>query len=58
MDKVARGVTPKALEGNWRDVVGRAVDVAELKKLHAQAVEGGYATPEYMAALSERKQLL
>jgi len=58
MDKVARGVTPKALDGDWRDVVGRAVDVAELTALHAQAVDGGYATPDYMRALSERKAQL
>ena len=58
MEKASRGVTPKAPAVDWRDEVSRAVDVAELTALHGLAVEGGYATPEYMAALSERKAQL
>jgi hypothetical protein len=58
MEKASRGVTPKVPAVDWRDEVSRAVDVAELTALHGLAVEGGYATPEYMAALSERKAQL
>lgn len=58
MDKVSRGVTPKAPAGNWREQVDQALDLAELSALHGEAVLGGYATPEYMAALSKRKAQL
>lgn len=42
----------------WRARVAAAVDVEALSKIHAEAVDAGWATPDLMAALSARKKAL
>lgn len=42
----------------WRALVVAAMSINDLTKLHGDAVAGGYATPEFMAALTARKWAL
>lgn len=42
----------------WRARVAAAGDVEALSKIHAEAVDAGWATPDLMAALSARKKAL
>jgi hypothetical protein len=58
MEKASRGVTPKAPAVDWRDQVSQATNLEQLTALYESAVEGGYATADFMAALSERKAQL
>lgn len=39
----------------WRARIAAATDKAGLSEIHQEAVEGGWATPELMAALTARK---
>jgi hypothetical protein len=58
MEKASRGVTPKAPAVDWREQVSQATDLEQLTALYENAVKGGYATADFMAALSERKAQL
>jgi len=58
MEKASRGVTPKAPAVDWRDQVNQATDLEQLTALYENAIEGGYASADFMAALSERKAQL
>jgi len=58
MEKASRGVTPKAPAADWRDQVSQATDLEQLTALYENAIERGYASADFMAALSERKAQL
>ena len=58
MEKASRGVTPKAPAVDWREQVSQATDLEQLTALYENAIEGGYASADFMAALSERKAQL
>jgi len=46
---------PVKMPDGWQDIVKRAPSIDALTILHHEAMEGGYATPEFMAALTARK---
>lgn len=48
----------KSAPDAWRALIAAATDMAELSQLHQNAVDGGYASPEYMSALTARKGAL
>lgn len=57
MSKAQRGAdaTPPS---SWRAAIAAAGKVEDLAVVHSAAVEGGWATPEVMAALTQRKQAI
>ncbi len=48
---------PKVAEP-WRKQIADAKTVDDLSEIHQQAIEGGWVSPDVMAALSARKQAL
>ena len=57
-DEIDQTPEPVKMPDAWRALIVAATDMAELSQLHQDAVDGGYATPEYMSALTARKGTL
>lgn len=58
MAKANRSVEAKVAPDGWRGLIADATTVDELKAIHADAVAGGWATPEVMSALGARKKAI
>lgn len=54
-DEIDRTDDAPALPADWQKRIASAEDMAALSEIHAEAVEGGWATPAFMAALTARR---